>query len=509
MEKQETLQTVQPLPPPGDPGAQAPAPTAAAANRDRKPRVLVVDDDKVVLKAVSEILKRANCDVVAIEDSVEGLAAAVEPGFDVAMLDIKMPNVTGMDILKEVKARRPEVEVVMMTAFATVETAVAAVKAGAYDYLTKPFENIDDVVITVTKAFERKALLDRNRQLEGMLEVRDRFEGLIGQGPKMQAVFRLIEGVAYSSATVLVMGESGTGKELAARALHYKSPRRDKPFVAVNCSALTETLLESELFGHVRGAFTGAVVNKKGLFEAADGGTLFLDEIGDIPPSTQVRLLRALQESEIKRVGSNDTIKVDARVIAATNKDLSKAMAEGTFREDLYYRLNVIAIHLPPLRERPEDIPLLVHHFLSKYGTKTGKQLTRVEPAAMEALTTHRWSGNVRELENVVERAVVLAQGTTLAASDLPPGFGDARAGAEVGTATLSHLPYAQAKKLALRAFERRYLASVLARSGGNISMAARAAGVDRSNFRRLLKQYDVQRHGDLEEADGEEEAVA
>jgi two-component system response regulator HydG len=258
----------------------------------------------------------------------------------------------------------------------------------------------------------------------------------------------------------------------------------------------------------VRGAFTGAVVNKKGLFEAADGGTLFLDEIGDIPPSTQVRLLRALQEGEIKRVGSNETIKVDARVIAATNKDLAKALADGSFREDLYYRLNVISIHLPPLRERPEDIPLLVHHFLAKYGTKTGKQLTRVEPTAMEALTTHRWSGNVRELENVVERAVVLTQGTTLSAADLPPGFGDSHVGAEIGTATLSHLPYAQAKKLALRAFERRYLASVLARSNGNISMAARAAGVDRSNFRRLLKQYDVQRSGDLDDSDEEEEAV-
>ena len=481
----------------------------AAAVREKKPRILVVDDDRVVLKAVGEILRRAGFEVVAIEDGVEGLAAAAEPGFDVAMLDIKMPNITGMDILKEIKTRRPEVEVVMMTAFATVETAVAAVKGGAYDYLTKPFENIDDVVLTVQKAVERKALLDRNRQLEGMLDVRDRFEGLIGQGPKMQAVFRLIEGVAYSSATVLVMGESGTGKELAARALHYKSPRRDKPFVAVNCSALTETLLESELFGHVRGAFTGAVVNKKGLFEAADSGTLFLDEIGDIPPSTQVRLLRALQEGEIKRVGSNETIKVDVRVIAATNRDLGKLMAESKFREDLYYRLNVISIHLPPLRERPEDVPLLVHHFLAKYGAKTGKQLTRIEPTAMEALTTHRWNGNVRELENVIERAVVLAQGNMLVASDLPPGFGAARSGAEVGTATLAHLPYAQAKKLALRAFERRYLSAVLTRCEGNISSAARAAGVDRSNFRRLLKQYEVERDGngvDDDDDDGDDE---
>ncbi|MFN7135375.1 MAG: sigma-54 dependent transcriptional regulator, partial [Myxococcales bacterium] len=383
-----------------------------------------------------------------------------------------------------------------MIVYATVETAVQAVQVGADDYLTKPFDNIDDVVLTVQKAFERKALLDRNRQLEGMLDVRDRFEGLIGQGPKMQAVFKLISGVAYSSATVLVTGESGTGKELAARALHYKSPRKDRPFVAVNCSALTETLLESELFGHVKGAFTGAIANKKGLFEAADGGTLFLDEIGDIPASTQVRLLRALQEGEVKRVGSNDTVKVDVRVIAATNVDLLKARNEGRFREDLYYRLNVISVQLPPLRERPEDIPLLVHHFLAKYGAKTGKQLSRVDAGAMEALTTHRWTGNVRELENVIERAVVLAQGDVLTVEDLPEGLGEERAGAEIAGATLAHLPYAQAKKLAMRAFERRYLTSILNRAEGNISLAARLAGVDRSNFRRLLKQYDVARDG-------------
>ena len=474
----------------------------------RKPRVLVVDDERLVLRAVAEVLKRGGCEVVAIEDSVEGLAAALEPTIDVCVVDIKMPNVSGLEILSEVKQKRPEVEVIMMTAFATVETAVSAVKAGAYDYLTKPFDDIDGVLRVVLKAYERKALLDRNRQLEGMLDVRDRFEGLIGQGPRMQEVFKLIEGVAYSSATVLVMGESGTGKELAARALHYKSPRKDRPFLAVNCSALTETLLESELFGHVRGAFTGATANKKGLFEAADGGTLFLDEIGDIPPSTQVRLLRALQEGEVKRVGSNDTVKVDVRVIAATNVDLIKAKAVGRFREDLFYRLNVIAVTLPPLRERPEDIPLLVHHFLAKYGAKVKKTMGKVEPTAMEALMTHRWTGNVRELENVIERAVVLAQGEVLSVSDLPPGFGSERAGAEIAGATLAHLPYAQAKKLALRAFERRYLTTVLARSSGNISLAARAAGVDRSNFRRLLKQYDVAKDGEGGELvdDGEED---
>ncbi len=473
--------------------APCPNPQAAAAVR---PRVLVADDDRVVLKAVAEILRRAGYEVTAVEDSVEALAAASEPGLDVAVLDIKMPNVGGMDVLREIKAKRPEVEVVMMTAFATVETAVAAVKAGAYDYLTKPFENIDEVVLTVQKAYERKALLDRNRRLEGMLEVRDRFEGLIGQSPRMQAVFKMIAGVGYSSATVLLQGESGTGKELAAQALHYKSPRRDKPLVAVNCSALSETLLESELFGHVRGAFTDAHSNKRGLFEAADGGTLFLDEIGDISPVTQVRLLRALQSGEIKRVGSDEVVRVDVRVITATNKDLAKEMIEGRFREDLYYRLNVISIQLPPLRDRREDIPLLAHHFLGEYSARMGKKLLGMEPEALEALGAHSWPGNVRELQNVIERAVVLAQGQSVTAADLPASMqGKRELEHERGATSLAHLPYTTAKRLAVAAFERRYLTAVLANANGNISMAAKAAGVDRSNFRRLLKQYQVERY--------------
>ncbi|MGI5861055.1 MAG: sigma-54-dependent transcriptional regulator [Myxococcales bacterium] len=462
---------------------------------ERKAHVLVVDDDRVLLRAVTEVLRRAGFEVTGVADSLEALAAMTEPDLDVVMLDIRMPNVDGMEILREFKARRPDVEVVMMTAFATVPAAVEALKAGAYDYLTKPFHDIDKVILTVQKAAERKALLDRNRHLEGMIEAQQSFEGLIGQGAKMQEVFRLIEGVAYSSATVLVQGESGTGKELVARALHYKSPRRDRPFIAINCSALTETLLESELFGHVRGAFTGATINKKGLFEAADTGTLFLDEIGEIPQSTQVRLLRVLQEGEIKKVGSIETTRVDVRVIAATNKDLLTEMAERRFREDLYYRLNVISIQLPPLRERPEDIPLLAHHFLARFGAKTGKKFTSIDPAVMEALTSYRWPGNIRQLENAIERAVVLGKEPTITLADLPPGIEGAKPDVDATVAQLAHLPYLQAKKLALHAFERRYLSMVLSRHSDNVSLAAKAAGVDRSNFRRLLKQYEVERY--------------
>ncbi len=462
-------------------------------NQPKRAKILVVDDDTVVLKAVNQILQREGYPVVAIDDAVEGLAAAKDPSIDVAVLDINMPHLSGMDLLKAIKAERPDVEVIMMTAYATVETAVEAVKAGAYDYLTKPFENIDDLSLTVGKAAERKALKDRTRALEEALTVRSQFEDLIGQSNQMRAVFKLVETVSHSTATVLIQGESGTGKELVARAIHYRSQRKDKPFVAVNCSALTETLLESELFGHMKGAFTGATNNKKGLFEAADGGTIFLDEIGDVPPATQVRLLRVLQEGEVKRVGANEPVKVDVRVIAATHVDLSRAKSEGKFREDLFYRLNVITIDLPPLRDRPEDVPLLAHHFLKMYSAKLAKKVTGFTPRAMEALTVNRWTGNVRELENVIERAVVLTSNDVLDVEDLPPGFQESpQAGSPVEVFSLAHLPYAQAKRLAMRAFERRYLTALLEKNNNNVSSAARAAGVDRSNFRRLLKQYEV-----------------
>ncbi|MCU0700641.1 MAG: sigma-54 dependent transcriptional regulator [Myxococcaceae bacterium] len=485
----------------------------------KKAKVLVVDDDKIVLRAASEILSREGYTVVSIDDAVEGLAAAKDPSIDVAVLDIKMPNLSGMDLLKAFKQSRADVEVIMMTAFATVETAVEAVKAGAYDYLTKPFENIDVLSLAVARAAEKKALRDRTRVLEEALNVKHQFEDLVGQSQQMRSVFKLVETVSYSTATVLIQGESGTGKELVARAIHFRSPRKDKPFVAVNCSALTDTLLESELFGHMKGSFTGATANKKGLFEAADGGTIFLDEIGDIPPATQVRLLRVLQEGEVKRVGANDTIKVDVRVIAATNVDLAKAKETGKFREDLFYRLNVISVQLPPLRDRPEDIPLLASHFLKIYAQKIGKKVTGISTGAMEALTTARWVGNVRELENVIERAVVLNATDAIEVDDLPAEIrSNQKGGGEVELYSLAHLPYAQAKKLAMRAFERRYLSALLDKSSGNVSSAARAAGVDRSNFRRLLKQYEVAgrtmkkdgsaANDDFDDVDGDELAM-
>jgi DNA-binding NtrC family response regulator len=460
--------------------------------------VLVVDDDKVVLRAVSEVLRRDGYKVTSISDPVEAMAAAKDPTIDVVVSDIRMPNLSGLDLLRAYKAERPDVEVILMTGHGTIETAVEAVKAGAYDFLTKPFERIEHFSLVVQKAVERRSLRARTRHLEDALATRTDFEGIIGQSNQMRALFKTVETVAPTSTTVLIEGESGTGKEQVARAIHYRSPRKDKPFVAVNCSALSETLLESELFGHMKGSFTGALGNKKGLFEAADQGTLFLDEIGDVSPGTQVRLLRVLQEGEVKRVGANEPVSVDVRIIAATNVDLRKAKAEGRFREDLFYRLNVVNLKLPPLRERPDDIPLLAQHFIGRYSKKTGKNVVGFSEDAMAVLLRSGWPGNVRELENVVERAVVFAAKDRVDVAELPEELKASKVtgGASDDVSSLAHLPFAQAKALAVNAFERRYLATLLDRANNNITAAALAAGMDRSNFRRLLKEHQLHKAG-------------
>jgi two-component system response regulator HydG len=466
---------------------------------DPKPaRVLVVDDEPTLLRALEALLQKKGYEVVGLDSPIVATQRLAAEDFDVALLDIKMPDLSGLELLSAVKHRRPEVEVIMMTGHATVETALAAVKAGAYDYLTKPFEDVELVARAVAKAVERKTLFDRNRQLECALRERDGAapEGLVGSSAPMREVVRMIEAVAYSATTVLVTGESGTGKELVARALHAKSPRKSHPFVALNCGALTETLLESELFGHVRGAFTGAQRDQRGLFDAADGGTIFLDEIGDIPLSTQVRLLRVLQEGEIKRVGSADSLKVDVRVIAATHRDLPKLVKAGKFREDLFYRLNVINIPLPPLRDRVDDVPLLAHHFLRRYAERLGKRVRTLAPETVELLCGYRWPGNVRELENAVERAVVLCRGDAIAPSDLPPAVTgrtaplvrEVPAGAE--EAAWLALSYAAAKEQSLRRFEKSYVDALMRACDNNISAAARKAGMDRSNFKRVLRKY-------------------
>ncbi|HET9552696.1 MAG TPA: sigma-54 dependent transcriptional regulator [Anaeromyxobacteraceae bacterium] len=470
----------------------------SAVEESKPARVLVVDDEPTLLRALEALLKKKGYEVVGLDSPITATQRLAAEDFDVALLDIKMPQLSGLELLSAVKHRRPEVEVIMMTGHATVETALQAVKSGAYDYLTKPFDDVELVARSVAKAVERKALWDRNRQLESQLRAREGMppDGLVGTSAPIREVQRLIDAVAYSSTTVLVTGESGTGKELVARALHARSPRKAQPFVALNCGALTETLLESELFGHVKGAFTGAQRDQKGLFDAADGGTIFLDEIGDIPLSTQVRLLRVLQEGEIKRVGAADSVKVDVRVIAATHRDLPKLVKAGRFREDLFYRLNVINVPLPSLRDRAEDIPLLAHHFLRRYADRLAKRVKTLTPEAVELLCGYRWPGNVRELENAIERAVVLCRADSITPVDLPPAVTGRTAplvreapsnGDESAWLTLS---YAAAKEQALRRFEKSYVEALMRACDNNISAAARKAGMDRSNFKRVLRKY-------------------
>lgn len=463
------------------------------------PRVLVVDDEPELRRSLARLLLSRGMGVLTAGGGMAAIDILKKEPIDVALFDLMMPNINGLELMERTRAERLEVEVIIMTAFGDVETAVKAVRAGAYHFLTKPFRSNDEVVLTVTKAAERRRLVDRTMLLERRLEQMEKFGELIGNSSRMQDVYRLALGVAPTASTVLILGESGTGKELTARAIHQHSPRADAPFVAVNCSAIPVDLVESELFGHVRGAFTGATTTRSGLFETAHRGTIFLDEVGDLPPLAQVKLLRALQEGEIKRVGSNETQTVDVRVVAATNVDLRERIAEGKFREDLYYRLNVIAITLPALRERKEDIPLLAYHFLKKYAVRIGSDVQRISQEAMQMLQSHTWPGNVRELENAIEHAIVFCKDRTVAPADLPLGKAPNRGSVVPVRAELAglgsglvDLPYREAKLRALAAFEESYFTELLERTGGNISEAARQAGLDRSNFRRAAKRAGI-----------------
>ena len=472
---------------------------AAARITEAPPRVLVVDDEPELRRSLARLLLSRGMGVLTARGGLAAIDILKKEPIDVALIDLMMPNINGLELMERTREEQLEVEVIIMTAFGDVETAVKAVRAGAYHFLTKPFRSNDEVVLTVTKAAERRRLVDRAMLLERRLEQMEKFGELIGNSAKMQDVYRLALGVAPTSSTVLILGESGTGKELTARAIHQHSSRADGPFVAVNCSAIPVDLVESELFGHVRGAFTGATATRAGLFETAHRGTIFLDEVGDLPPLAQVKLLRALQEGEIKRVGSNETQTVDVRVIAATNVDLRERIAEGRFREDLYYRLNVIASVLPDLRHRKEDIPLLAYHFLKKYAARIGSDVQKISHEAMHLLQSHTWPGNVRELENAIEHAVVFCRDRNLMPGDLPLGKAAQLGGAQpvrgdvaVLGAGLVDLPYREAKERALAAFEESYFNSLLERTGGNISEAARQAGLDRSNFRRAAKRAGI-----------------
>jgi len=444
-------------------------------------RVLIVDDEEQMRDLLAKILEKNGFQVSMAGDGNQALALLEKEPVDLVVTDVRMPGMDGMEALKAIKELSPEVVVIIMTAFGSIDQAVQAVKEGAYDYISKPFK-IDEMLLTIKKALEERYLRHEVTALRHELRTRYHFENLIGKSRAMQEVFTLIEQVASSRSTVMVYGKSGTGKELVARAIHYNSLRAPRPFVAVNCAAIPSELLESELFGHEKGAFTGAIATKVGKFELANGGTLFLDEVGSMRLDLQAKILRALQEREIERVGGTRTIKIDVRVIAATNRDLKKAVEEGTFREDLYYRLNVVPITLPDLKDRQEDIPLLANHFLQKFAQESNPNIREISKEAMGILMSYPWPGNVRELENVIERAVTLGRGCAILLSDLPPHLAGGAGPVE----------RALAEEASLEELERDYIEAVLRRTKGHQIRAAAILGIDRRTLYRKIRRYGI-----------------
>jgi two-component system, NtrC family, response regulator PilR len=460
-----------------------------------KAHVLVVDDEKSMRDLLSITLEKEGYDVVTAAGGEAAIEALRRDATDAVITDLRMPKVDGLQVLRAAKEISPDMAVIVITAVASTETAVEAMKLGAYDYITKPFK-LDEVSLIVRNALERKRLRDENLYLRKQLETQHRFENIIGKSGRILEVFDTIRKISDSPSTAMITGESGTGKELVARAIHFNSLRRDKPFVSVNCGAIPEGLMESELFGHVRGAFTGAVSNKIGLFSAGEGGTLFLDEITEIPPLLQVKLLRAIQTREIRRVGDTKDMKTDVRLIAASNRNLEDAVRDGVLREDLYYRLNVIPIQLPPLRERREDIPLLVAHFLQKFGKELGKGARGVAPEAMGVLERYHWPGNIRELENVLERAIVLGAGEMLSVESLPETLRRERPvkGMEAVELPEDGLDL----EATLDTIERGYLQRALDRTGG---VQTKAAELLKMTFRQF--RYKLQKHGLVRKGSG------
>jgi DNA-binding NtrC family response regulator len=452
----------------------------------QRARVLVVDDKDNIRNLLERILGEAH-EVTTAEDGQRAISLISSREFDVVLTDLRMPGADGFEVLRVAKSRATDTEVIVMTAYATVHDAVSAMKQGAFDYLQKPFDP-DDASLVVARALERRRLHPPAPQPEGDVTA---YRSLVGKSAPMQSLFRLLDQASGLDITVLLNGETGTGKELAARAIHYHSARKERRFIPVNCGALPGELVESELFGHARGAFTGANVAKPGLFEDADGGTLFLDEIGDLPLLVQVKLNRALQEKEIRRVGDNDPIRVDVRLIAATHRDLKAEVAAGRFREDLYYRLNVFPVVLPALRDRRDDIPLLAAHFLEKHAGALRKELTGFDGEALRSLVGYRWPGNVRELENAVERAVAVSSGRVITARDLPSDLQGAQEGALPGE-LLVKMPYREVVDLARDRVSRDYLVVLLKEFNGHVTHAAERAGMERESLHRLLKRYGV-----------------
>jgi two-component system response regulator PilR (NtrC family) len=450
-----------------------------------------VDDERSMRELLAIVLKREGHDVLLAENGQAAIDMLEKESVELLISDVKMPDVSGVQVLAAAQRANPDIIGIMITAYATTETAVEALRLGAYDYLSKPF-NVDELKLKVRKALERRRLQQENVLLKRALQDTHQFSNIIGRSPLMHAVFQLIQTIAPTNSTVLVTGESGTGKELVARAIHFNSGRKDRPFVALNCGALPETLLESELFGHVRGAFTGADANKKGLIEVAEKGTIFLDEIGEMTPMVQVKLLRVLQERKFRRLGGTEEIEADIRIIAATNRDLSKLVSEGKFREDLFYRINVIPVRLPPLRDRLDDIPLLAEHFLVKYAAQIRRPISGISPEALRKLQAYPWPGNIRELENAIERAVALETGPFIEAASLPDHVlsGISASGNGNGAEGLPATGFDLERHV--EDIEREYIAEALRRAGGVKSRAAELLGMSFRSFRYYMKKYNL-----------------
>ena len=448
-------------------------------------KILIVDDEAGMQRLLSRVLEKQNYLPVPVGSAAEALQLIANDSFDLVVTDIQMPQMNGLALLKEVKAYDPSLPIIVITAYGTVESAVEALRNGAFDYITKPFET-DEIRLTVARVFEHTRLVAENRYLHQELEERYRFSGIVGKSPVMADIYDMAASVAVSNASVLITGESGTGKELVARSIHYNSLRKDKPFIVLNCAVYSEGVLESELFGHEKGAFSGAIAQKKGRFELADQGTLFIDEVAEMSASAQVKLLRVIQEQEFERVGGTRTIKTDVRIVAATNKDLAEQVRLGAFREDLYYRLNVVHIELPPLRERREDIEPLAEYFLQKYTGETGKKITQISPKAIACLVAHEWPGNVRELQNAIERAVVLCRGDVVTPRELPQ---DVRGDNEICLT----LPQ-QGGNLTeiLEDLERQLIIQTLRREGASQTRAADTLGIARTTLRYKMEKYGL-----------------
>ncbi|MDO8462193.1 MAG: sigma-54 dependent transcriptional regulator [Deltaproteobacteria bacterium] len=459
-----------------------------------KPKILIIDDEEIIRKALDRYLTSLGYEVMTAEDGEQGIALIRQSMADVALIDMMMPKMSGIEVVRRFKEIAPSLLPIVMTAYGTIPSAVEAVKAGAYHYLTKPFE-LEDIGLLIAKALEHRSLREENKELKKQIRSKYRLENILGVSREIQEVLQLITKVAASDSTVLILGESGTGKELVARAIHYNSPRAEKPLIPVNCGAIPEELLESELFGHMRGSFTGAIANKPGRFESADKGTIFLDEIGDMSPKLQVKILRVLQERRFEPVGSTKSREVDVRILAATNKNLEEAVRKGQFREDLFYRLNVIPIQIPPLRERKSDIPIFVKHFTALFNKESSKSINGFSDEAMHRLMQYNWPGNVRELENLVERVVILKGTGTIQVEDLPPHLlgeqaTDFFSGVNIPDKGISF-------KTLVSDFESELIMKALQKTGGNKNKAAALLKLNRTTLVEKIKKKQLEKTAD------------